>query len=91
MKLLHAHTIESAVLDCHLDPTRIRGQAYDGASSMSGKYKICAAVIERKYPKAKYTHCCSHVLNLAVVKACSLIQVQNSTSKCVVYLTFTKW
>ena len=72
-----AHTIESAVLDCHLDPTRIRGQAYDGASSMSGKYKGCAAVIERKYPKAKYTHCCSHVLNLAVVKACSLIQVQN--------------
>ena len=41
------------------------------------KYKGCAAVIERKYPKAKYTHCCSHVLNLAVVKACSLIQVQN--------------
>ena len=72
-----AHTIESAVFDCHLDPTRIRGQAYDGASSMSGKYKGCAAVLERKYPKAKYTHCCSHVLNLAVVKACSLIQVQN--------------
>ena len=49
-----AHTIESAVLDCHLDPTKIRGQAYDGASSMSGKYKGCAAVLERKYPKAKY-------------------------------------
>ena len=44
---------------------------------MSGKYKGCAAVLERKYPKAKYTHCCSHVLNLAVVKACDLIQVQN--------------
>ena len=68
-----AHTIESALLECHLDPTRIQGQAYDGASSMSGKYKGCAS----KYPKAKYTHCCSHVLNLAVVKACSLIQVHN--------------
>lgn len=72
-----ADTIEAAIKDCHLDPTRIRGQAYDGASSMSGKYKGCAAILERKYPKAKYTHCCSHVLNLAVVKACSLIQVQH--------------
>ena len=44
---------------------------------MSGKYKVYAAVLERKYPKAKYIHCCSHVLNLAVVKACSLMQVQN--------------
>ena len=46
-------------------------------SSMSGKYKGCASVIERKYTKAKYTHCCAHVLNLDVMKACSLIQVQN--------------
>ena len=72
-----ANTIESAVLDCHLDPTKIQGQAYDEASSMSGKYKGCAAVIKRKYPKAKYTHCCSYVLNLAVVKRRSLIQVKN--------------
>ena len=43
---------------------------------MSGKYKGCAAVIKRKYPKAKCTQCYSHVLNLAVVKACSLVQVQ---------------
>ena len=35
-----AHTIESAVLDCHLDPTRIRGQACDGASIMSGNIKV---------------------------------------------------
>ena len=72
-----ATTIEAALADCHLDPTNIRGQAYDGAGSMSGRYKGCAAVIQQKYPLAIYSHCCSHVLNLAVVKACSLIQVQN--------------
>jgi len=72
-----APTIEKVIKNCHLDPTRIRGQAYDGVSSMSGKYKGCAAILERKYPKAKHTHWCSHVLNLAVVKAYSLIQVQH--------------
>ena len=72
-----ATTIEAALAECHLDPTKMRGQAYDGASNMSGRYKGCAAIIKRKYPLATYSHCCSHVLNLVVVKACSLIQVQN--------------
>ncbi len=72
-----ATTIEAALAESHLDPTNLRGQAYDGASNMSGLYKGCAAIIQRKYPLATYSHCCSHVLNLAVVKACSLIQVQN--------------
>jgi len=72
-----ATTIENALADCHLDPSQMRGQAYDGASNMSGKYKGCAAIIQQKYPLAMYSHCCSHILNLAVVQACSLVQVQN--------------
>ena len=72
-----ATTIEKALADCHLDPSKLRGQAYDGASNMSGKYKGCAAIIQQKYPLAIYSHCCSHILNLAIVQACSLIQVQN--------------
>ena len=56
---------------------KMRGQAYDGASSMSGRYNGCAALIQRKYPLAMYSHCCSHALNLAVVNACSLVMVQN--------------
>ena len=70
-------TIEQAILECNLDPSMLRGQAYDGASNMSGQYKGCAAIIQRKYPKALYSHCCSHVLNLAVVNACDCIQVPN--------------
>lgn len=55
----------------------MRGQSYDGASNMSGRYKGCAKIIEQQYPMAKYSHCCSHVLNLTVVQACSLSQVRN--------------
>lgn len=72
-----ATLIEAALAECHLNPSLVRGQAYDGVSSMSGRYRGCAAIIQQKYPLAAYSHCCSHVLNLAVVKACSLIQVQN--------------
>ena len=50
-------TIEKALVDCHLDPSKLRGQAYDGASNMSGKYKGCAAIIQQKYPLAIYSHC----------------------------------
>lgn len=31
-----ATTIEIALVECNLDPTKMRGQAYDGASNMSG-------------------------------------------------------
>ena len=68
-----ANTIEKAIADCHLDHYKIWGQAYDGASSMSGQYKGCAAILQRKYPQAVYSHCCSHVLNLAIVNSCNSI------------------
>ena len=72
-----ATTIEQAISDCNLDSSMLRGQAYDGASNMSGQYKGCAAILRRKYPKALYSHCCSHVLNLVVVNTCDSIQVRN--------------
>ena len=72
-----ADTIEQAIVECNLDTSLLRGQAYDGASNMSGKYKGCATILKEKYPLAIYSHCCSHVLNLAVVNSCGSIQVQN--------------
>ena len=72
-----ASAVETALATCHLDGTKLRGQSYDGASNMSGQYSGCATLIQQKYPLAAYSHCCSHVLNLAVVRACSLILVQN--------------
>ena len=35
-----AAVIEAVLVECHLDPTHIRGQAFDGASNMSGRYRV---------------------------------------------------
>ena len=55
----------------------LRGQAYDGAGAMAGKYKVAAACITAKHPKALYTHCTSHRLNLCVVKSCTIREISN--------------
>ena len=61
----------------HLDPSKMRGQAYDGASNMSGKRSGTAARISSRYPLALYTHCASHSLNLAVVASFEEVSVRN--------------
>ena len=61
----------------HLDPSKLRGQAYDGASSMAGKTKGAAARISSQYPLALYTHCASHSLNLVVVASFEETAVRN--------------
>ena len=60
-----------------LDPTLIRGQAYDGAGAMAGQKKGAAACIRSKYPKAIHMFCASHRLNLCVVKCCNICEVDN--------------
>ena len=60
-----------------LDPTKLRGQAYDGAGNMAGKTKGAAALISSQYPLALYLHCASHSLNLAVVKSLDEACVRN--------------
>ena len=72
-----ASVIETALATCHLDATKMRGQAYDGASNMSDQYNGCATLIQQRHLLAVYPHCCSHVLNLTVVIACNFILVQN--------------
>ena len=60
-----------------LPVTSLRGQAYDGAGSMSGHTKGAAARVSAMFPKALYTHCASHRLNLCIVKSCSNREVTN--------------
>ena len=58
---------------CNLNPSLLRGQVYD--ENMSGQYKGCAAILQKKnYPKAVYSHCCSEVLNLAVINTCDAVK-----------------
>ena len=46
----------------------LRGQGYDGASTMSGE-KSVQRIID-KQPKALYTHCLCHFFNLVIAQAC---------------------
>ena len=67
-------TLESWGLDVNL----LRGQGYDGASNMSGKFKGVQAVVRSRVPSAVYyLHCRAHSLNLAVVHSCSNSHVRN--------------
>ena len=58
--------IKDALCRFGLDLHNCRGQAYDGASNMSGRLSGVQARICAQYPKAIYIHCFCHSLNLAV-------------------------
>ena len=50
-----------------LSMDNLRGQCYDGASNMKGKFKGLKTLVLDLQPKARYVHCTAHSLNLAVV------------------------
>ena len=45
----------------------LRGQGYDGAGNMAGKFSGGRARIKEIVPSAEYVHCYAHTLNLSVV------------------------
>ena len=63
-------TLTSVIMDTlirmNISLNKCRGQCYDGASNMSGVKKGAATNILKQEPKAVYTHCYGHALNLAV-------------------------
>lgn len=61
-----------------LDLANLRGQGYDGASSMRGQFRGVQALLKKKYPKATYTHCLSHSLNLCLSDAFKAQYVRNA-------------
>ena len=72
-----AKGILEQLVNWQLEPRFLRGQAYDGAGAMARQTKGTAARIQSLYPKAVYTHCAAHRLNLCVVKCCSIQEVNN--------------
>lgn len=60
-----------------IDLNYLRGQGYDGAAAMSGRFNGVQAFIRQMYPLAVYVHCGAHSLNLAVSDACGLPAVRN--------------
>lgn len=63
-----------------LDPGKICGQAYDGASVMSSEISGVQARIKEVSPRAVYTHCYSHCLNLSIAASCEVQEVRNLIS-----------
>ena len=75
--------IMDVLLRCNLDPKLMVGQAYDGASNMSGRLNGVAARILTKYPAAMFIHCSNHCLQLCVEDAGSeSICVQEAPNLC---------
>lgn len=55
----------------------MRGQGYDGAGAMSGKFIGTQARMLNFFPKALYVHCMSHSLNLAISASCDVQDIRN--------------
>ena len=74
--------LKDKIIDClvnelNLDVENCRGQCYDGAGNMAGKYSGVAARILNLNPLALFTHCASHRLNLCAAVAFENQNVSN--------------
>lgn len=58
--------LKDALLRFSLPINKCRGQCYDGASNVSGTRSGLQARVQEIEPRAQYTHCTAHVLNLVV-------------------------
>jgi hypothetical protein len=54
-----------------LSISRLRGQGYDGASNMRGKFSGLQKQIRDENPYAFYVHCFAHQLQLVIVSVTS--------------------
>ena len=79
-----AFILKDVVLRLGLDPERLRGQCYDGCSTMMGKKSGVATTIKNELNRnALAIHCHAHALNLACgdsIKNCKLMQNALETS-----------
>ena len=75
VELIHLPKTDSNTFTCALKDSLIRlclpisqcrGQAYDGASNMSGHSNGVAAQIQKEFPSALYVHCLAHCTNLCL-------------------------
>ena len=75
VELIHLPKTDSNTLTCALKDSLIRlclpisqcrGQAYDGASNMSGHLNGVAAQIQKEFQSALYVHCLAHCTTLCL-------------------------
>lgn len=69
------HVLKDCLIRMNLNWSRCRAQCYDGASNMAGHRSGVATQVPSLEPRAIFTHCFGHSLNLAVcdtIKQCKL-------------------
>jgi|UniRef100_A0A2S2QYD6 hypothetical protein len=59
-----ATVLQNTLIELGLDLDKLYGQGYDGAATISGNFRGVQAIVKKSHPKALYTHCVSHSLNL---------------------------
>ena len=78
-----ADTIVAALRDCvlglNLNWSRCHGQCFDGASNMARHQKEVATHIAQTEPRALFTYCYGHSLNLAI---CDTIKGHQTLEEC---------
>ena len=72
-----ANKIWNFLIKLGLNPLLLRGQRHDGASNMACPTRGVAARILERNPLALFTHCSNHILNLVIVKSCSILEIRN--------------
>ena len=70
-------TIDEFLASVGINISDCRGQGYDEAGAVAGKKQRLSEHVLRVNPKALYTHCFCHRLNLAVVASCGEQRVRN--------------
>ena len=72
-----ANAIISTLEELGLSLQNLRGQGYDGAATMSGEKSGDQKQLRDIQPKALYTHCAGHSINLAIVSSCAIPSISN--------------
>lgn len=73
-----AQTIVDELKTLKIDLKYLKGQGYDGAASMSGKFNGVQACIRESYHSVIYIHCSAPNLNLSILYACSVASIRNA-------------
>ena len=72
-----ANAIVSMLEELGLSLNDLRGQGYDGSSTMRGEKSSVQKQLLDRQSKALYTHCAGHSFNLALVSSCTIPCVRN--------------
>ncbi len=73
-----AKVVKDVLVRLNLPISGLRGQAYDGAANMAGRYSGAQAIIKKEQPIAPYIHCGAHCVNLITQHACTASRVVHS-------------